>query len=257
MKIFVTAIFAVAMSLILSGCSTSSKIQKAAENFGTGEKNFFESYGLKTSGSYVAGRVVFAERKSIGDEYGTYVELDNGKKFTMLRNEDGTSPIVFLTEETKKLNRDAKNPFDAQTVKELYIEAIVENDISRNYVAYNYEGYKKASNFLKNGEKNKTGESSLDISNYKKRPEAGSAKTSGKSKIVESVLYLRGSKTFTCYYLEDGKVLTLSDASKQNFLDKGKKALSTGKEVSYVLSNMDGKRVERDPFTNVLDYVIE
>ncbi|MFV0627092.1 MAG: hypothetical protein ACK5N8_07075 [Alphaproteobacteria bacterium] len=261
-KLFYFLSIALCAVVLISCDSSSSKIQKAAENFGTGEKNFFDSYGLKTSGEYVAGRVVFAEDRKYDKGWGVYLELDNGKSLIIDSNEEYKCyPFTFVTEDEKKLHRGEQNVYDAVTVKSLYVEAIVNDGVSYFFVYYDYEAQKAATDFMKSGSKTKVGESSLNINDYKKSKIYGSPRSSGKASVVEAVLY-RGAESYTSYYLSDGNVITITDAMQSVFSSSTrdyKKNIKKDDVISYVLSNMDGESIKdgSDIFTNTLDYVIE
>ena len=257
MKIFVAATLAVTMSF-LTGCGTTSKLQKAAENFGYG-KTFFESYNINTDGTYIAGRIVFAERKIFNDNYAVKIKLDNGKTFMIARDEVyNSSPILFLTEESKPLHRDEPNTYDAETVKDLYVEAIVNDGISHLFVYYNYADHQRAQAFLKKGTKPETKESSLDIKDEKYRKVKGyvGAKQAGKRSVVEIVNYF-GVSNFSCYYMRDGNVLSLRVSTQEIFVEHGRQLIQKGNTLSYILSDMDGIEATDNPYTNIIDYKVE
>ncbi len=256
-KIFVTALVAVAMSF-LTGCGTTGKLQKAPQDFGSG-KNFFEAYGIKTEGTYVSGRIISAEDLIFEGNYTIRVRLENGEEF-MLANDGIYKCYSFSyigTEEARKLHQGEPGYYDAETVKTLYVEAIVLEGISNQFVYCNYDDHQRALDFMKNGAKTKTEKSSLEISDYKKNEIFGNPTKVGKSKVLELVEYF-GPGKFTNYYLSDGTVLTLSLAAKEYFCDRSRKSIEKGDVVSYVLSDMTGSNTrEYNPYTNTLDYMVE
>ena len=88
----ITGMYLLFVFLSFTGCKNpeeSKLLQTAAQNFASGDKNFFESYGLETDGTFVSGRVVYIENsRKVGTDSGTYVELDSGDKFVMMYNEE-------------------------------------------------------------------------------------------------------------------------------------------------------------------------